>query len=267
MSDLIPVIELAIAEADRALRSLGKSKSAQVSALDEREYLKAVALSWLRNHRKVIAKWAAGDDIEPLDAEFQLILTSTGKRASRMRLVTTLKSCRKRLVELRSTLAILDTSGLAEEDGPPSFAPLAGDKVMQDILARRWQETIRCIEAGAYLAATVMMGGLVEALLVARASKVADKSTVFTAAHAPKDNSGKTLQQKNWTLRDYIDVAHELGWITQSAKDVGEVLRDYRNYVHPHKEYSHRVTLAEGDASMFWGVAKSIASQVIKSAG
>jgi hypothetical protein len=176
-----------------------------------------------------------------------------------------LKACRKRLIELRSKLALVDTSKISQNDEPPKFDPLASDKAMQDILARRWQETIRCIQAEAYLAATVMMGGLVEALLMARVEHLTDKRSVYTAMKAPKDKAGKTLPQKDWTLRDYIDVAHELSWITQSAKDVGEVLRDYRNYVHPYKEYSRKIKLAKNDAVIFWGVAKSIANQIIES--
>src|SRR5882672_647716 len=101
--------------------------------------------------------------------------------------------------------------------------------------------------------------------------------------YCPLKQDHPTLPE--WTLRHYIDVAHELyarhtkiwisqgvdwistasgserslrqrslatargtdsssqsrswcaqhiGWISSSAKDVGEVVRDYRNYIHPH---------------------------------
>ena len=49
----------------------------------------------------------------------------------------------------------------------------------------------------------------------------------FTATSAPRDKAGKTLQLKDWTLKNYIDVAHELKWITTTAKDIGEVMRDF----------------------------------------
>jgi len=64
-----------------------------------------------------------------------------------------------------------------------------------------------------------------------------------------------------------VDVAHELAWITKSAKDVGSVLREYRNYIHPHKEYTDGVTITEDDVRMFWEVTKAIARQVLSSAG
>jgi hypothetical protein len=60
----------------------------------------------------------------------------------------------------------------------------------------------------------------------------------------PRDpKTGKALQLHKWGLKDYIDVAHELGWITKTTKDIAEVVRDYRNYIHPEKELSHGITL------------------------
>jgi len=103
-------------------------------------------------------------------------------------------------------------------------------------------------------------------LLLARLNKEQSKAPIFNAAKAPKEKStGRTLPLKEWTLRHYIDVAHELKWISESAKDVGEVLRDYRNYVHPYKQLSHGVHLDKDDAILFWEISKSIARQVIKS--
>jgi hypothetical protein len=86
---------------------------------------------------------------------------------------------------------------------------------------------------------------------------------VHTAKAAPKDK-GKTLPLKDWALKNFIDVAHELNWITTTAKDIGVVLRDYRNYIHPQKELSHGVSLTPGDAEMLWNVAKSMIVQILK---
>ena len=46
---------------------------------------------------------------------------------------------------------------------------------------------------------------------------------------------------------------------------MGQVLRDYRNYIHPEKELSHGVTIAAEDTAMFVNVFSSIAEQIIKS--
>jgi len=263
MPDLLDEIDAAIDEANSARKVRSKSSAVQISGIDELGLLKSVSLAWLRTHRPAIIKWTDDSDVAQISALYQAILIATDKRPSRKPLVKQLKECATRLVALRSRLALVDTSAQSNDDAPPRFETIASDAAMQAILQRRWEETLRCIKGEAFLAATVMMGGLLEAMLMARVEKVTDKRPVFTATKAPKDKTGKTLPQKEWTLRDYIDVAHELKWITQSAKDVGEVLRDYRNYVHPYKEYSHKVTLVRSDADIFWSVTKSITKQII----
>ena len=61
--------------------------------------------------------------------------------------------------------------------------------------------------------------------------------------------------------------ALSVAWITKSAKDVGHVLRDFRNFIHPHKEYADGIVISEDDASMFWELTKAISRQVLGSVG
>ena len=137
---------------------------------------------------------------------------------------------------------------------------------MKSILLARWRECTKCIAADVPMAATVMMGGLLEALLLARINREPGKRPIFTAKAAPEDRSKKTKPLSEWMLKDFIDVVHELGWMTVSAKDVGAVLRDYRNYIHPQKQLSHSIHLKLDDAKLFWEISKSIARQIIDSA-
>ena len=149
---------------------------------------------------------------------------------------------------------------------PPDFSRLIANPQMQVILQRRWSETQACMSAHAHLAATVMMGGLLEALLLARINRMPSLAPAFQTRAAPRDKVGKTFPLKEWTLKNYIDVCHELGWIGQSAKDLGAVLRDWRNYIHPEKELSHGVTIEARDTETFWVVFTSLTAQVIASA-
>lgn len=137
----------------------------------------------------------------------------------------------------------------------------------QAILQRRWAEVQRCLSSNANLAATVMMDGLLESLFLARINGSPDKPGVFTTPAAPRDKAGKTLALSEWKLVRMVDVAHELTWVTKSAKDVGNVLRDFRNYIHPHREYTDGVVILEEDARMFWEVIKSISRHVFASVG
>ena len=99
--------------------------------------------------------------------------------------------------------------------------------------------------------------------LAFQTSLFCDESSRITATSAPRDKAGKTLELKDWTLKNYIDVAHELKWITTTAKDIGEVMRDYRNYIDPQKELSHGITLVECDAQMLWEIAKKMILQIL----
>jgi hypothetical protein len=138
---------------------------------------------------------------------------------------------------------------------------------MQQILMRRWDEVQRCISVDAQLAATVMMGGLLESLLLARLNACTDMTIVYTAKLAPRDKNKKTLPLPEWKLVHMVEVAHELGWITKGTKDIGHVLRDFRNYIHPHKELTDRVTISCDDIGVFWEVTKAISRQVLNSVG
>jgi len=113
-----------------------------------------------------------------------------------------------------------------------------------------------------------MMGGLLEALFVARANKLPDKSVLFRASGTPIDKqTNKPIALQNWMLAAYIAVGHELQWISKSGKDVAGVLREYRNYIHPEKERSHGVALELDDARMLWGVTKTLTRELLNMKG
>jgi hypothetical protein len=272
MTDALGAIEAAIGEVTKARASIRRKKSKQVSAADEIDQLKSVSFAWFETHRPCVAAHGSQPDLSDVDACYRTIMDSTGRRAARVTYSTLLFRARRSLLELRSFVAtnlhILRPGDATDTvDTPPNFAPLAVDPTMQAILERRWEEVHRCIGCKANLAATVMMGGLLESLLVARINASSNKHGVFTAKTAPRDKTGKTLALPDWKLINMVDVAHELTWVTKSAKHVGNVLRDFRNYIHPHKEYTDGAVILDEDAHMFWEVTKSISRHVLNSVG
>jgi hypothetical protein len=257
-------LDTAIAQCERLRGLLKKSKTRQVWGADERGVAKATALAWFNSQRAPLV--SSGLSVSAADASYKLVLVSADKASSRNKLLQVLKTLRSTLIALRSeSVSSGSTTPAQTTDAPPSFAPLIADEQMQAILAERWIECVRCLGADAPLAATVMMGGLLEALLLARVNRESDKAAIFTARAAPKDKSGQTKPLNDWMLKNYIEVVHELGWISVSAKDVGEVLRDYRNYLHPFKQLSHGVHLKHADAALFWEISKNISRQVLAS--
>ncbi len=266
MTDTISAFDSAIAEADRLKRVLNKNKGHnQVRSNEERTLAKATALTWFNKHKPQIATEVSLKALVPLDEAYRVLLESSEHAATRKRYQSAIRDLRGQLVYLRSDCLALALNAPIPADQIPNFAPLIPDPTMQRILTGRWIECGLCITANASLAATVMMGGLLEALLLARINREANKGPVFTAKSSPKDQHGKTKQLKDWMLGDYIQVAHEMGWVSVSVRNVGEVLRDYRNYIHPYKQLTHGVHLTPDDSHLFWEVTKNIANQVIRS--
>lgn len=261
-------IDGAITEVEKLRRVLNKGTSTQVNAAAERDLVQATAYAWFRTHRPEFSDDPQHPECASVDSRYQGLLEASEHATTRRRYKTLLRDLRKDLVALRSR-TIQKPDLLQQDQGlhrdPPDFSPLVPDDRMRTILERRWRETLLCLDAGAHLAATVMMGALLEAFLLSRVNHMSDSQPVFTCNSAPKNRNGKALQLKDWTLRHFIDVAHEMGWIRQAARDVGIVIRDYRNYIHPAKELSHGVTLEQSDTAVLWAVFTSISDQVIRS--
>lgn len=268
MNEVLDTIDVAISENESLRKLLKKKGTHRVRSTEERSIIKATSLAWFHNHRPRLVMFFEDEALSDIDMIYKQTLSSSRMEAVRSSYISKLKNIKDQLVGLHSqNVTRLASSKIHQQtfDQPPNFTPLISDNKMQEILRRRWHECTICINAGAPLAATVMMGGLLEALLLARVNRESNKSPIFKAISAPKDMSGQTKPLNEWMLRSYIDVAHEMGWISQSAKDVGEVLRDYRNYIHPYKELSHGIVIDTKDALILWDVGKSISRQVIDS--
>jgi hypothetical protein len=264
------IIDSAIIEAERLLKTIKREKSGQVRSAEEKQIIKATAHAWFNSHRTTIAELLGNDQIKPIDDLYRQLLAAAARSTVRGKYVSTIKEITRKLgtTQADHVIVLANATTPAQSttsDRPPIFAPLIADAKMQAILSKRWQECGICVASNAPLAATVMMGGLLEGLLLAKINQLPNKAPVFSAAAAPVDpKTGKTLQLKEWGLKNYIAVAYELGWITKTTKDIGEVVRDYRNFIHPQKELSHGIILEAGDARMLWEVAKSITLQLLK---
>lgn len=266
MSSAQVAIGVAVEQVKRLRGILKKSKTRQVGSLEERQLVTSTALAWFKSHLDEVLKSVAPDDIADVNAYYRELLNCADGRALRTRYDKILKNLGAALAVLRRDLV----SGMTQmpsggtPDEAPDFAKIASDPRMRDILRRRWVECSKCVASKAPLAATVMMGGMLESLLVARANLEKDKAKLFASDHVPINHkTQKRLPFQEWTLKTYIDVASDMRWITRSARDVGEVIRDYRNYVHPYKEYIHNVALTDEDAEMFWEITKQMARQLL----
>lgn len=255
-------INAAIQEAQLLRKGTKKKKTLRVTG-SERDIIRATVMSWFYNHRKQLTAVFTDANLAEIDRRYQWTLEASHKITLRSSYVEALKQNVTALVTLRSANVIkLSAAVTPTPDAPPDFSPIVQDAEMKTILENRWVECTLCVADKTPLAATVMIGGLLEGVVYARISRQTNKAPIYTAAAAPKDKAGNPLHPKDWKLKDYIAVAHELKWITQTVKDLTEVLRDYRNYIHPHKQHAEKMSLTPNDAKLLWEIGKNITRQV-----
>ena len=94
----------------------------------------------------------------------------------------------------------------------PSLVKLTGIMPgLEEVIQARWIDAQRCQHAGAYLAAVILMGSILEGLLLARAQL--DSPSAHRANRAPRRKDGSSVALQDWKLSALIDVAVEVGWL------------------------------------------------------
>ena len=173
-----------------------------------------------------------------------------------------LDGVRPRLREVQAGVPPQKPKGSVHEP-PPDFARLGVEPRLAEILAGRWNDAQKCVDAGVHLSAVIMMGSVLEGVLLSKAES--NLSTVYKAAAAPKDKSaGKPKALQDWSLSSLIDVAHEVGWLQGDVKRFSHSLRESRNIVHP---YFHRTQPDDPDAgtcSICWQVVRAAVSDLLE---
>lgn len=128
----------------------------------------------------------------------------------------------------------------ATKEMPPSHVSARAIILPEQIADGKIKQTLafwndeyqKCADAGAHLASVVLLGAMLEAALLLAIKK--DPQDANQCAAAPKRNGGvKPFDE--WTLSEMIDVARVCKWISADVKNFGHGLRDYRNFIHPHK--------------------------------
>jgi len=118
---------------------------------------------------------------------------------------------------------------------PPDFLSLKIEPGLGEVLKERWNEAQRCLDGSACLAATIIMGSLLEGILLAVIQTYPKEAN--TSRVAPKDpKTGKVKYFAEWSLSEMINVAHDVGWIDLDVKRFSHSLRDFRNLIHPYQQ-------------------------------
>lgn len=146
---------------------------------------------------------------------------------------------------------------------PPDFLNLKLEPGLGEILADRWEQAQRSLKAEAFLAATILMGSMLEGMLLAVLQKFPKEANTCQAApHDPRTRKVKYFA--DWSLAEMINVAHEAGWLDLDVKKFSHSLREFRNLIHPYKQMIVRTFPDKDTCEISWLVVQAAANDLAK---
>jgi hypothetical protein len=146
---------------------------------------------------------------------------------------------------------------------PPDFTNLHLEPGLGEILSDRWDQIQKCMHSEAYLAATILMGSMLEGMLFAIIQKYPEDAN--KSKSSPKDSdTGKVKLFQRWTLSEMINVAHELDWIDLDVKKFSHSLREFRNLIHPYQQLVEETYPDEDTSGISWLVVQAAANDLAK---
>lgn len=135
-----------------------------------------------------------------------------------------------------------------------SIKNLSIDLNLAPVLESRLAEAQHCLES-APLATIFLCGSILEGILLGVALQ---KPKEFNqAANSPKDKDNKVKPFHEWSLAQFIDVAHGLGALKLDVKKFSHELRDFRNYIHPYQQLASKFTPDKHTAEICLQVLKA----------
>jgi hypothetical protein len=146
---------------------------------------------------------------------------------------------------------------------PPEFLALKIEPGLGEILSERWNETQKCFDKGAFLAATILMGTMLEGILLAVLQKFPKEAN--TSKAAPIDSkTGKVKYFADWSLSEMINVVHDVGWIDLDVKKFSHSLRDFRNIIHPYQQMLLKTFPDEDTCGISWLVVQAATNDLAR---
>jgi len=146
---------------------------------------------------------------------------------------------------------------------PPDFLALGLELGVGELLAQRWHEAERCVNAEAYLAGTVMMGSLLEGLLLAVCQRFPKRAN--QAPCVPFDQAkGKPKYFAEWSLAEMIEVSHAVGWIDLDVKKFSHALREFRNLIHPYQQLQSQARPDKDTCGIGWLVVQAAVNDLAR---
>ncbi|PKO12640.1 MAG: hypothetical protein CVU39_22695 [Chloroflexi bacterium HGW-Chloroflexi-10] len=123
---------------------------------------------------------------------------------------------------------------------PEGFKNLISETKYVEIMQERWRESERTQRAKAYLSTIVLLGSILEGILLYKIKANMEKAN--RSEFSPKKD-GRPKEYSEWTLENMVNVCHNCRWINKDAKSFSDGLKEYRNFVHPWKQFNNNLDM------------------------
>lgn len=137
------------------------------------------------------------------------------------------------------------------------------DPDLRTIVERDYRElSLRVFPSGAWKSVVIMAGSILEAILYDVLTKDA-ATLVKTKASREAPPTKFDIMKGEWKLEQLIKVAADVNVIPAARADsIDQVLRDYRNFVHPKKELRSAHPCSEAEAYMAKGALDGVCNHL-----
>ncbi len=202
-------------------------------------------------------------DLDKFIAEFNLYLSFDGWLVQRKgQEISFIKSNGVDIdKEIRHQVNLNEDDFLNAEFKDINLHSLPIDSVIIPFLEDRIAEIKQSLSVNASLSVIFLIGSTLEGLLLGVATKY--PAQYNRAQSSPKSKeTGKVRGFNEWTLNNFIDVSHEVGFLNEDVKKFSQVLRDFRNYIHPYQQMSYNFRPDQHTAKICFQVLKAALYQI-----
>ena len=135
---------------------------------------------------------------------------------------------------------------------------------LEKVLNQRIDEIRKALKGNMPLSVIFLCGSTLEGLLLDAITRSQSKQKFNQAKSSPKDKNGKVKNFQDWSLKNMIDVAHEVSLLNLDVKKYSHALRDFRNYIHPYQQALSKFLTDIETAKISWQVLQAAISQISK---
>jgi len=215
--------------------------------------------------------WTEGDDslvgrsiLELIDyIESKIVLEVFASSDFSAQLMDQCKQIGRRLLGTTTVLENAANSAVVEaflrEDFRDLGAAIGNLEAGLQVVMRQRMTEIEAILTVAPLAAVLLIGSTLEGILLDAARR---NAAAFTQATAAPSRDGTVVPVNSWKLNDLINVAFELGYVTEDVKRFSHSLREFRNYIHPRAQATAAFNPTPDTAKICFQVLKAALTEV-----